>query len=195
MRTPMIAALGLLALGGCATAPMSGPVDVLRYHLGEPLARGTVSVQPVTTADEVSVDFRAYASAVEGELARAGYATAPGGQSQFVATVGYRRAVRGVVSGSPISIGLGGGSYGRGGGVGGGFSFPLGGNRRADVIGTELSVQLKSRVDGALIWEGRAMTEADERNADAAPERAAAKLAGALFQGFPGESGRTITVR
>ena len=29
----------------------------------------------------------------------------------------------------------------------------------------------------------------------AAPEAAAAKLARALFTGFPGESGRTITVR
>ena len=39
------------------------------------------------------------------------------------------------------------------------------------------------------------MTEADTRLPDASPENAARKLANALFRGFPGESGRTITVR
>ena len=31
-----------MALCGCATTPMSGPVDVMRFHLGEPLERGTL---------------------------------------------------------------------------------------------------------------------------------------------------------
>ena len=46
-----------------------------------------------------------------------------------------------------------------------------------------------------VIWEGRGHTEADSRLPDAAPENAARKLTEALFQGFPGESGRTITVK
>ena len=48
--------------------------------------------------------------------------------------------------------------------------------------------------DGAVVWEGRAQTEAPGNAPSAQPGLAADKLARALFQDFPGESGRTITV-
>ena len=47
---------------------------------------------------------------------------------------------------------------------------------------------------GAVVWEGRAQTEAPGNAPAAQPGLAADKLARALFQDFPGESGRTITV-
>ena len=78
------------------------------------------------------------------------------------------------------------------GGFGGdvGTTVPVGGNSRAYIVGTRMQVQIKRRSDGIAIWEGRAMTEA---RAPAPPPRrsaAVAKLAHALFLGFPGESGR-----
>ena len=100
-----LAALGSLVLAGCAPSLVSGPVDVLRYH-ADALGRGTVEVQPLSGADEVSVDYRAYAAAVTSELARAGYPTAASGQpAEYLATVAFRRAPRGMIERpSPVSI-------------------------------------------------------------------------------------------
>ena len=60
---------------------------------------------------------------------------------------------------------------------------------------TELRVRIQRRSDGSGIWEGRALGPAP--SGTAYPERAALidRLASALFQDFPGESGRTIRVR
>lgn len=197
----IVLVLGLLALGGCATAPRSGAVEVLRFHLEE-VGRGTVAVQPTSAADEVSVDYRAYAEAVGRELAQLGYPAPPAGvRAQYLATVAFRRQGRGIVERpSRFSVGIGGGSFGggrRGGGLGlgGGVTFPVGRGRTSEIVGTELSVQLRGSDGGSVVWEGRANTEGEQRAPDAAAELTAAKLARALFQGFPGESGRTITVR
>jgi len=58
-----------------------------------------------------------------------------------------------------------------------------------------MQVQIKRRSDGTAIWEGRAMTEAKGQSPDASPQAAVAKLAHAMFAGFPGESGKTISVK
>lgn len=195
-------ALPAVLLAGCATTPVNRPVEVLRYHLGDSqVARGTVVVEPLAPGAGASrigeVDWRAYADAVSAELTRAGYTVVPGGTASYVATVNPQRGSREALERGPsFSIGLGGGSYGRGGGVGGGVGVPIGGPKVREIVGTSLSVKIAERGSAAtVIWEGRAMTEADARLPDAAPEAAARKLAGALFQGFPGESGRTITVK
>jgi hypothetical protein len=59
---------------------------------------------------------------------------------------------------------------------------------------TELGVRLQRRSDGTAIWEGRAQSEAAGGTAQAVRTNAVDRLAAALFQGFPGESGRTIRV-
>jgi hypothetical protein len=91
----------------------------------------------------------------------------------------------------PVMIGVGGGSYGWHGGAGGGVSFPVGGGAR-QLVGTLLEVRIKRRSDGTIFWEGRATTEARPGAPEAQPVAAVEKLAAALFQDFPGESGRTI---
>jgi hypothetical protein len=94
-----------------------------------------------------------------------------------------------------LTIGLGGGSFGGGVGLGGSVSFPVGKpKQRMDVI-TELSVQLKRRSEGTVIWEGRAQTAAHDGSPAAAPEAAVSRLAEAMFRDFPGQSGQTITVK
>ena len=95
---------------------------------------------------------------------------------------------------SPITIGIGGGTGGGGLGIGLGTSFGIGKAKAKQIIITQLSVQIKRRADQNVIWEGRAITEAPEGAPAAQPGLAADKLASALFKGFPGTSGTTITV-
>jgi len=196
----LLIALAATGLAGCETTA-SAPVQVTRFHLGAPLERGTLMVEPAPGGASGSLEFQTYAAAVQSQLLSQGFATPAGGASaQYVAVVGVNRNTReGPPRRSPFTIGIGGGGYsgGYGGGVGlgGGVSFPLGKSRSRDIIGTEMSVQIRRRSDNVVIWEGRAQTEADERAPAAQPDQAAGKLAHALFLGFPGESGRSITVK
>jgi hypothetical protein len=95
----------------------------------------------------------------------------------------------------PVTIGIGGGTYGGNVGVGGDASFGIGGGH-AELVDTELAVQLRRRSDNSVVWEGRAVTEGLIGSGKAEqPGFTAHKLAAALFKGFPGESGITITVK
>lgn len=188
-----IALVALLALAGCETAPET---RVTRTHLNQPMAPGQITVEPLLASDRGSLEFQTYASIVGAELARLGYTEAPGlHASELVATVAVERGMReGSGGGSGLRIGLGGGSYGWHGGVGGGVSFPVGA-RRGGVVVTRLMVQIKRRSDGSVIWEGRGETEGRAGTPAADPANAVRRIAAAMFKGFPGESGRTITVR
>jgi len=193
-----LAAIGATGLGGCATTAPLPPTQVLRYHLDGPIARGTVSVEPQTGGTApASLEFKTYAAAVEGELLKAGYTLpAQGQRADFVASVSFRRSTElGPPTRSPFTLGIGGGSYsgGRGGGIGlgGGVGIPFGGAKQSNVLVAELAVTIKQRVDQSPVWEGHAEGVSQISGAD----QQAAKLAAALFTGFPGESGRTITVK
>ena len=64
-------ALGISAalLAGCATtAGPLPPTDVIRYHLGEPIPRGTIAVEPLSGGAPASLEFKTYAAAVQTEL-------------------------------------------------------------------------------------------------------------------------------
>jgi len=193
--------LGFL-LGACATPLNLPPTEAVRYHLGAPVERGTIRVDPLAAPGvPTSLEFRTYAAAVEGELLRNGYTLAPAGaQPQLIATVGFTRTAQaGPPRRSPFSIGIGGGGFsgGRGGGVGlgGGVGFPVGGGRSTEVIASELAVTIKRRVDQSPVWEGRARSYAEGSRPDAEAGNQAGRLAAAVFTGFPGESGRTIEVK
>jgi hypothetical protein len=188
----LVAGLGALALAGCATHP----VEVTRFHLNQPIARGMIDVEPLAAGGPASLEFKTYAAAVQSELLRIGYTAAPPGQpAQFLATVNFVRASRGTVDlGPPVTLGLGVGGFGRhvGGGVGGGIG--IGKHRTRELITSELSVRITDRATGSTIWEGRAQLDGAVGSEQASPAATAAKLARALFKGFPGESGRTIKV-
>ncbi|UYY57650.1 DUF4136 domain-containing protein [Sphingomonas sp. S2-65] len=196
-----VAAVAATLLAGCATTPRQGPVDVTRYHLGQPMERTTVAIEPLTGGGVMmGPEFQTYAGAVGTELARLGYVQSTSSMpSAYIAVVSFRYGPRGTIrQQSPFSIGLGGGGFsgGRGGGVGlgGGVNLGLGGKTR-DVIGTELSVQLRRRSDNSTIWEGRAITESVSGTPGSDPRDQAARLSRALFRDFPGESGVTTTVK
>lgn len=187
-------ALAAALLAGCATTPKAGPVDVTRFHLGAPATGESIRVEPATAFAGVSPEDQTYVNAVSGELAQLGYAAVAGdAPATYVAAVSYKRFPRGTIrKRPPVTIGIGGGSFGGNVGVGGGASFGIGGGR-AEVIGTELIVQLKRRGDGTIVWEGRAITES--LNEGSEPLSTPQRLAHAMFKGFPGESGITITVK
>lgn len=202
MRNRSIAVVALsaaLALGGCMTP---APVKVTRFHLGTPIDRAAVSVQPDPSATNVAgLEAGLYGAAVQEVLVAQGFAPAtPGQTAPLVASFTLTRTVREIEPArSPITIGIGGGGFGGGigGGGGGGASigFGVGKKRAREVYVTELSVQIRRGAAGEVIWEGRAQTEADTRSPEAQPPATAHKLAQALFKGFPGESGRTISVK
>ena len=196
-RIARFAALAAAALlSACtATGGGAGPVDVTRFHLGTPVARDSVSVESLNGFAGVSPEDQIYANAVAAELGQLGFTptTAAGAPSQYIAAFNFKRTSQGTVrKRPPVTIGIGGGSFGGNVGVGGGASFGIGGGR-AELIATELSVQLKRRSDNTIIWEGRAVTEALNQGGE--PGVTAQRLAHALFKGFPGESGITITVK
>ena len=189
-----------LLLAGCTTGYGHRPVEVSRYHLGQPMERTTVAVEPMTGANQVSPEYQLYADAVTAELQRLGYVRSTSDTpSGYIAAVSFTHSPRGAFrEPPPFSIGLGGGgiSGGRRGGVGvgGGVSFGVGGKTR-QVMGSELWVQLRRRSDNSTIWEGRAVTESVSGVKGSNPREEAARLAYALFRDFPGESGVTTTVK
>ena len=195
---------GVLALAGCSTTG-TGPTQVTRFHLAQPIAPGSFSVEstpmmgPGSPVAPDSIELNTYSDTVAGELTHLGFTRAQGpGNSELTVSVAVDRGTRPDPNsgGSSISFGIGGASFGRHSAFGGdvGTTVPLSHNQRF-IVGTRMQVQIKRRSDGTAIWEGRAITEAKGQSPDASPQAAVAKLAHALFTGFPGESGATITVR
>ena len=186
-----------LSLAACATAVP--PVEVTRFHVGDPARAGTIVVEEMPGNPDVGLEFRTYAAAVDQELQRVGFTPAgAGARSDYVALLSFRRTFRPTGydrSGNPVSVGVGG-AVGSGGysGMGVGIGINLSG-RPKDMVASELQVQIRRRSDSTTIWEGRALTQAREGTPAAQPGLAAQKLAAALIGGYPGESGRTITVK
>lgn len=197
MMRPLIAlAVASTLASGCTTTGRGGaPVDVTRYHLSQPIPAGTVAVQPLATGT-AGPEYRMYADAVAAQMAQMGFAAAPASATaDYLATVGFSRTDRGFVrTPPPVTIGLGAGTGGGGVGIGGGGSIGIGSKTRA-VYGNELSVQLRRRGDNTVIWEGRAVADSIEGQAGVQPADSANRMAAALFRGFPGQSGITITVK
>jgi hypothetical protein len=189
----MLVVLPALLLAGCATS--IAPVDVTRFH-GDAVARqGRVVVVPANPADAGSLEFRSNANAVSAALSRTGFSVVDsGGDLEAVVEIGRETFAPAARGGSPVTVGMGGSTGSYGGGVGLGLGINLSGKPKP-VIATRLRVQLRRAGDKTAIWEGRAETQAKEGTPAAQPGIAAGKLADALFQGFPGPSGVTTSVK
>ena len=201
MRTPLrtLAPLAALALvAGCTTPAYVSPVEVTRFTGEAPalLGSGPIAVVPAPGTAADSWEYAAFNGAVSDELAGLGYIVT-GDMAQRVAEISVRRFVARNEGGrrSPVNVGVGGSTGSYGSGVGLGVGINLGGSRPAEQIDTELRVVIKPSGGINALWEGRARFTASA-NSDYADQRAAAaKLADALFSGFPGRSGETIEVR
>ncbi|MCW3846252.1 hypothetical protein OF829_03305 [Sphingomonas sp. LB-2] len=197
MKASLAILLAAALLPGCTSSVRPGPIDVTRFHLGTPIAGDSIAVEPLNSFAGVSPEDQLYVGAVSGELTRLGFRPGGGETSAFIAGVSYKHVSHGTVrTPPPVTIGIGGGSYsgGRRGGVGVGVGGDVGvgiGSRTLQLVSTELTVQIKRRSDDTVVWEGHAITE----EAGVQPSDTAARLAKALFKGFPGESGITIRVK
>ncbi|OYU36780.1 MAG: hypothetical protein CFE35_03965 [Novosphingobium sp. PASSN1] len=188
----------LAALALAASPALAAPVEVTRFHTPESittLGRSAVAVVAAPGADAASLETRVWLQAVEAELAALHFGTATPGAADAVAEVRVEREVqRAERQRGPVSVGVGGSTGGWNSGVGLGLGFNLGGGPRTRVI-TRLTVTIRSRATGLSLWEGRADNIEREKAKDASVDRAAPRLAHALFSGFPGTSGATITVK
>ena len=200
LATPLLAAplLALAALGGCV-APV-GPVEVTRFSLPDapPLGQGVIRIEAGPGQDADSLEYRAYATAVGQELAKVGYRQALPGElvsnPQVAVVTVEKRVIQPGRQRSPVSVGLGGnaGSYGSGVGVGLGINLA---GKPSDQVDTRMQVMIRDRAGGRTIWEGRATFTVSAKSPMAQTSLGAAKMAEALFKGFPGKSGETILVK
>ena len=187
------------SLAGCATGNGGGrgnpATEATRFHLGDPIARGPIAIEAADPHDTATPEYRLYADIVSRQLVRLGWTVVPAlAGSEQVAIVNVQQDSRTGYRRPPVTIGIGGGTGGWHSGVGGGASFGVGGGPRR-LVATLLEVRIKRRSDGTIFWEGRASTQAPAASPEAQPAAAVEKLAGLMFQDFPGESGRTITAR
>ena len=204
---PLLVLATGLGLAACTTTPSA---EVTRFHLSQPTPSDTIRVVPAPEQVEpgaaIPLEFRSYAAIVARDLAAHGFRPVDSGPSAYVAMVRIEQTTRtGIPRQSPFSIGIGGGTGGGGfgggvgggggGGVGGGITLPVGRARNADVRVNELAVQIRRQSDNTAFWEGRAVAQIGAGDAGASLTAAVPKLSRALFAGFPGISGQTVTVR
>jgi hypothetical protein len=192
---PLLAVLMVLTLAACV-APV-GPVEVTRFHVPELATRGreSIAIEPAVGQDGNSLEFGTYASAVSRQLNLLGFnAGTTSANSPQVAILRIERHVwRADRAHGPVSVGLGGstGSYGSGMGVGIGLDLS---GPPPEMVETLLGVTIKDRANGKVLWEGKATFAVRATSPLASTQIGAAKLAEALFKGFPGSSGETIKV-
>lgn len=171
-RILAVLALAAFAAGCAAVGGRQSPrgISVTRTHLGGVAARGEVAVEPRFAIQAAGGVYRpAFADAVAGEFRALGFGpSATPAASEYIATVD-------VATGTQAAL------FARIPGA----TAPAAPNAAA----TQLAVQLKRRSDGSIVWEGRAL--ADQAVSPATVQ----SLARAMFRDFPGETGRTITVR
>lgn len=184
---------------------LAAPVQVTRFSKPDSVARlghGAVAVVSVSAgpngspqADPQSLADQPWLLAVQREVAALGFGAATPGAADVVAEVDVQHdtQVRGGGNG-PVSLGLGGATGGRHSSVGLGLGFNIGGGPRR-VDSTWLRVVLRDRASGEPLWEGRAENSEKSGSPAASADVLAPRMAHALFAGFPGKSGDTISVK
>ncbi|HEX8061577.1 MAG TPA: DUF4136 domain-containing protein [Allosphingosinicella sp.] len=183
---PLLLAAGLAACagGGGRERPAAGGVEIARFHLGEPVARARIAIEPFDKADANRPEFPAYSAAVARQLTRLGWTVVPTTtQSEQIALIDLEQGSREAVAALSAAR------------IGRGVSATVPAGTSANVTATLLEVAIRRRSDGTVFWEGRAVGEAPTGSAEAVRTAAVERLADALFRDFPGESGRTIRVR
>lgn len=199
-KCPQIALVGALALASIPTLAIaaSAPVKVTRFHLGQPIPAGTMTIDFAPgSAITPGPEEQLYADAIADAMAPAGFTRAtPDATSDYHVVVTINRDVTALPKApSPFQIGLGGGGGDGGFGVGGGVSFGVGKRQERSLVTTTLAVRILRGPAAEAIWEGRATQAVEERGKPIQPGATVQKMAAALFKGFPGTSGRTISVK
>ncbi len=197
---PALIAASALALSACA-GTYTGPVEVTRFVAAQPaaLGQGTITIEfPEEMENQTARN--AFAAAVADELAGLGYDVVPAGSAEAanIATIRTsRNPIAAASSRGPVSVGVGGGLGGGRGGFGGGggvgIGINLGGGSSGPNVLSELSVRITGP-GGTSLWEGRAQQPTSINSPYSDVDASARTLAAALFAGFPGGNGETITI-
>lgn len=192
-RSMILAALAAALLSACA-APGQMRSEVTRFHQ-LPASGGPVAIVAADAGKSGDPAFGDYARIVGARLSAAGFPPVAGGAPDFIAQLDYSQqpvAADDDDGGPRIGIGFGSESYGRHGAVGVGFgtSFPIGGRDRDQIAMRTVTLVIERRADGSRVFEGRARSMGPAANFT----RAIPLMIDAIFDNFPGESGRTVTV-
>ena len=192
---PLLPLIALASLSGCAA--FVGPVEVTRFHTPDTaaLGKGAIAVEAGPGMDPASLEFKSYQSAVRQQLQRIGYSdAAPGAGGQIALIKIARIRILPPRNGNPVSVGgsMSTGSFGSG--VGLGIGIDLSGQPR-ERVQTDLSVSIRDKANGTVLWEGRANFTVTSGSPLAETPLGAAKMAEALFRDFPGHSGETIEIK
>jgi hypothetical protein len=189
-------AIGVSTMLAACAIP-TGPVEVTRFNRsadGVVYGSGSYAVTALGGAKvEQGLALSPYLAAVAREMQTAGYREKIDG-SDVIAEVSVDVQKVEAARRSPVSVGVGGSTGSYGSGVGLGVGINLGDLTQGSAVETTLRVRMLRRTDNLVIWEGRASQTAGAKSPAAQPGIAASKLASALFEDFPGESGKTVTV-
>jgi hypothetical protein len=168
-----------------------GKVSVDRFvapDVGTALKQAHIAVvaAPGGTGDER--EGATFEAAVVDQLAKSGYDTInPDPNGGLITEVHTARDV--VVpeeeKHSPVSGEMEAGVSNRGSYLGGGIAIDLTKPRKA-LIDTRLEITIRDRVSGKALWEGRADIITREGDSHWSDTAVAGRLAGALFEHFPG---------
>lgn len=186
-------ACGLAVAALPAAAAERFEASVTRFHTNPPPKGSTVWVEPPEGAPP-TLEQKTNLDAVTGALKEAGFVIADAREgAAFIAVPGYGQQLREAPpKRSPVTIGIGGGSYGRSGGVSLGTSFGIGGKKHGEIATNSLALQLKSAADDKAVWEGRAQSEAYSDGKYGPLSSAIPALARALLADYPGAAGKTV---
>ena len=193
-----IALLSLpLALAACATGRSAEPIEVTRFVAPQARAQlgdARLMVETAPGSPEQGLALEPYKEAVARELAAFGYVENARPSADQIASVSVERTeLDRNGRRSPVTGSIGGSTSRYGNSVGVGVEINLGGGSGRTVV-TRMSVFLRDKTSGEVLWEGRARLVAPAKSELAQSGPAAYALANALFTGFPGNSGETIEV-
>lgn len=195
---------------GYPSAPVSdsglrlGKIEVSRFTAQGPAAAelmkgaiAAVRAPNATDSDAGELELGVYQAASIDQLAKFGYQTAiPPESANQIAEV---RISHGVVvpqeePHKPVSGMMEAGVSNRGSGLALGINVDLSRPRPA-VLSTKLEVRIRDRATHMALWEGRAEVVTRAGDPKWNDNATAAKLAAALFKGFPGRSNEAFTAK
>lgn len=196
----LLSAIALVAQPALArSGDREGKVEVSRFlaegAAAQGLGHGTIAVIPTGESLADEGERATYEAAVIDQLAGAGYdtAVAAGATGQTIElTVRHteiapaeppRKPVHGAMS---VGVSSRGGTY---------QSLAIGVDLRKPamaLVSTRLEARIRDKASGAVLWEGRADIATRDGDPEWTDQAIAARLAEALFAGFPGRNGETI---
>lgn len=178
--------------------PVEGRVTVARFvaegGAAEALGKGTISAIGAPSGSGAdSRELATYEAAVIDQLAQIGYKTdiPAGGAAQLVELHISHDEVAPQEIKKPVSGEATVGVSNRGSMVGLAVAVDLSKPKGA-LVATRLEARIRDRVSGTVLWEGRADTITREDSDKWSQGAIAARLASALFDRFPGNSGEMV---